>query len=90
MNEQIQHAKKLMNDLVLFNDDELAEAVLVKAGLIESFENTFIDEDIDSEEKASDRAKWFLNRNKNLIEVLKVVIDELESKKEEDYMMSIV
>ncbi len=87
--EKINRAKESLMTLVLFCDDELAEAALVKAGLINSFADTFMEEDITSEEKAEERAEWFMNRNQELIKVLKVVIEDLESKKKEDYMMSI-
>ncbi len=87
--EKINRAKDIMNRILLFCDDELAELVLVKAGLINSFEDTFIDEDVTSEDKADGRAEWFINRNIELIKVLKAVIEELETKKKEDYMISI-
>lgn len=79
--EKVIKAKELMNNLVLFCDDELAETVLVKTELIKSFEECFPDNDSISEDKISERAKWKKERNEKLVQVLKLVIEDLENKK---------
>lgn len=77
MNKYIR-AKELMKDLVLFCDDELANAVLVKAGLIQAFEEKFPEDNSILEENQEAVQIWHADRNQHLVQVLELVIADLK------------
>ena len=76
--EKMNRAKELMKNLVLFCDDELANAILVKAGLIQAFEERFPEDTSILEENSKAVQIWHEDRNQQLIQVLELVIADLK------------